>query len=446
MAKAKKPASVSKSTSQLPKDSAVKADAATVGNVGSTAATGAKAAQASSAKTDKAVDNTPSSADVAKPAAVKGVESDSAKTTKAVEAKSAAPAALKDEPSKGSEAKAADAAKVSDAAKDTTAKPAVSGSAPKQEAPRQEPEKQGSIFWPLIFGGVIAGGIGFLVSQLNAPGAAVDTTGLKTALSAQQERIATLESAEAPDVEIPGLEGIQNGIASLSEMVTTLEERLAKLESRPLPSAGDNGPSPEYAEGLAALQSSVEVQKNEIEKLLRNAQSVEEATANAARQAVVQGALTKITVALNSGEGFSEAVAQLSANGVDDVPAVLTENAADGVATLLSLQTGFAGAARAALSSARAAGTDQSEGGVGAFIKRQLGARSVAPREGSDTDAVLSRAEAAVRDGRVTDALAEIDVLPAPAQDAMADWLASARSRAAAATALQDLSQRLTAN
>ncbi len=70
----------------------------------------------------------------------------------------------------------------------------------------------------------------------------------------------------------------------------------------------------------------------------------------------------------------------------------------------------------------------------------------MAPREGDDPDAVLSRAEAAVRDGRVADALTEIETLPAPVQDAMADWLASARARAATEAAVQDLSQRLTAN
>ena len=51
-----------------------------------------------------------------------------------------------------------------------------------------------------------------------------------------------------------------------------------------------------------------------------------------------------------------------------------------------------------------------------------------------------------MRDGRLTDALAEIDTLPAPAQDAMAEWLADARGRQAAETAANELSQRLTAN
>ena len=39
-----------------------------------------------------------------------------------------------------------------------------------------------------------------------------------------------------------------------------------------------------------------------------------------------------------------------------------------------------------------------------------------------------------------------IETLPAPAQDAMAEWLADARARQAAETAANELSQRLTAN
>ena len=79
-------------------------------------------------------------------------------------------------------------------------------------------------------------------------------------------------------------------------------------------------------------------------------------------------------------------------------------------------------------------------------MRRQLGARSVQPREGSDPDAVLSRAEAAVRDGDLSEALNELDNLPEDVQSAMADWLADARARVAAEAAINDLSQRLTAN
>ena len=68
------------------------------------------------------------------------------------------------------------------------------------------------------------------------------------------------------------------------------------------------------------------------------------------------------------------------------------------------------------------------------------------PKEGSNPDAVLSRAEADLRDGRLSEALGEIDTLPDDVTSAMADWLADARARAGAESAINDLSQSLTAN
>jgi hypothetical protein len=59
---------------------------------------------------------------------------------------------------------------------------------------------------------------------------------------------------------------------------------------------------------------------------------------------------------------------------------------------------------------------------------------------------VLSRAEAAVRDGRLADALAEIAALPEDGRSAMADWAARAENRQGAVVAAGDLAQTLTAN
>ena len=85
-------------------------------------------------------------------------------------------------------------------------------------------------------------------------------------------------------------------------------------------------------------------------------------------------------------------------------------------------------------------------GGIGGFFKQQLGARSVAPRDGDDPDAILSRAEAAMRDGRLADALAEVKALPPEAQEPLSEWLSDAQARHDAQDAVQTLTQRLTAN
>ena len=113
------------------------------------------------------------------------------------------------------------------------------------------------------------------------------------------------------------------------------------------------------------------------------------------------------------------------------------------VPSLDSLQAGFPEAARAAL---RAALRRDSAAGNGNlltnFLRAQTGARSVAPREGSDPDAILSRAGVAVEAGRIAEAVVEIESLPEPARAAapMADWLAGALAYRDAQAALSDLS------
>ena len=74
-----------------------------------------------------------------------------------------------------------------------------------------------------------------------------------------------------------------------------------------------------------------------------------------------------------------------------------------------------------------------------AFLRRQTNARSLAPREGNDPDAILSRAEAALSSGDLPAALTELDALPENARAAMDGWIADASARADALAAAADL-------
>jgi hypothetical protein len=76
---------------------------------------------------------------------------------------------------------------------------------------------------------------------------------------------------------------------------------------------------------------------------------------------------------------------------------------------------------------------------VATWLRRQLDARSVTPREGDDVDAVLSRAEAAAAAGELEAALAEIEALPEDVRAPFAEWEAAARTRLAAKAALAEL-------
>ena len=355
-------------------------------------------------------------------------------------------------------------------------------------APVAQQQEKRSIFLPLVLGGVVAAGLGYAASEFDLLGTRGANTSdeLRTSVESQASRLSALEAVEAPEVDLSAVDTLATEVAGttsrldelgteISGMTGRLEElkagstelagkldgidaRLTDIEKRPITENADSEAAvAAYERELAALQASVEEQRDalqtsvdeqraEIESLLDNAISVEEAAAETAKVASLQGALTDLTSALNSGQPFGAALATMTEQGVADVPAALSDVAEDGVQTLNALQTRFPDSARASLGAARASGENDSEGGVGGFLRRQLGARSVTPREGSSPDAVLSRAEAAVREGRLDDALTELDTLPAPAQEAMQDWLDDARARSAAQAATQDLSQSLTAN
>ena len=146
--------------------------------------------------------------------------------------------------------------------------------------------------------------------------------------------------------------------------------------------------------------------------------------------------------AIDSGNPFSNALGAAVAPQGLSIPDALGAVAADGVATLGDLKETFPAAARTALAASRAAlGEDQ---GVGGFLMTQLGVRSLEPQDGTSSDAILSRVEAALAEARLTDALAEIDTLPPEGQAALGDWLTQATNRAAALEAAFALRAEIT--
>lgn len=329
----------------------------------------------------------------------------------------------------------------------TSAKPATPSKTPPPVTPVAEPEKRGSVFWPMLFGGIIAGGIGFavaeydLLEQAGLRPADSSQSNLSDTIAAQEARIKALEEtdpAPAP-TDDAALQEVQALVAELATRVDDLGNRPAAEAPAPVDTSA-------FEQELAALQSSVETQRDEIQRLLDNALSVEEATAQAAQAATLQSALGRIVSAVTTGQPFEAEIADLQANGIQDVPPALADTAATGVVTAANLQDRFPDAARASLAAARAASPDVDGGGIGGFFKQQLGARSVAPRDGDDPDAILSRAEAAMRDGRLADALAEVKALPPEAQEPLSEWLSDAQARHDAQDAVQTLTQRLTAN
>ena len=323
-------------------------------------------------------------------------------------------------------------------------------------------ERKGG-FAPMVLGGVVAAALGYgvaaYVSQDVWPFAAANDTSFedetRAALTAQDgslsdlgARLSTLEGAEVPTVDLSPIETqlstLESTTSELSSRLDALAGRIDTLERQPLEQAVSPEAIASYERALADLQAEVEKQRAEVAQMAEEAVAAEENAEEKAELAASRAALADIVTALDTGAGFSGAIAVLDGNGVT-VPDALAANAETGLPTQAGLIESFPEAARAALSDARSADTEgaQGMGRVSTFFANQLGARSVAPKEGDDADAVLSRAEAAVRSGDLQTALTELSALPEIAQPAIADWQARAQTRLEAKTAADELVQQL---
>lgn len=314
-------------------------------------------------------------------------------------------------------------------------------------APSAQPASGSTGFLPLLLGGLLAGVIGFAVATFTAP--QPDNT-LANQVAAQATTIAALEDriANAP---VTDLSGIEAALSTLDASLATLTERVTALEERPVGTGGSvSVDTSDVQAEMDALRAQIAeltgAAETELAEARAAAASIEENAAAAARNAAARAALARVQTALESGAPIGAALGDLEAATGASAPTALL-NVQDGVPTLASLQDQFPEMARAALATARSEGVSGEEtSGFAAFIRNQLDVRSTSPQEGNSADAILSRAEAAVRAGRLSDALAEISGLPEVARAEMSDWLGQAEARADAIAAVDMLTTSLTDN
>ena len=317
-------------------------------------------------------------------------------------------------------------------------------------APFAEPAKSGSAM-SAILGGLVAGAIGFGAAYFVLP--KPDMT-LPAKISAQASEITELRDqiAAVPAPDLSGVEAAQaataDAMVAADERITALETRLNDLSNR----AGDSGSvsTAAYEAELDALRSEMESFRGtaiaELESAREQAAEIENNAEAAARAATGRASLARIQSGMETGAPLGEALDDLAAALQADVPAALTA-VRDGTPTLAALQSDFPALARAALATARAEGVSgEAEGGFASFLRNQFDVRSVAPKDGDGTDAILSRAEATLRQGRLTDALAEVGALPEVARAELSDWIALAEARADALAAAATLSTSLNDN
>lgn len=270
------------------------------------------------------------------------------------------------------------------------------------------------------------------VAELESRLASLDPVGGE--LTALGERIGKLESAPAPEVpDLSRLDALDQRLAAIEAMpadgsatTAALTAKLADLERRL--AAAPQGASPELQQQLdAALARLDEAEAT------ATARAEEAAAATAAAQRT--RALDALATKLRAGEPFQT---DLAAVGDAKLTEALSPLAGSGVPTLAQLQAAFPDPAREALRAAREAG---SQDGWGArildFLASQSGARPLTPLEGDTPAAILSRADFALSEGRVADALTELQPLDAAVKAPLDAWIAQAQAHLAADAALQ---------
>ena len=334
------------------------------------------------------------------------------------------------------------------------------------EVPSKPPPPKRSGVIGLVLGGAIAAAFGFALAQYVPNGwPFAATADLSTRIAAQTVQIEALQGQLAklpkatptdPDVlnRISALESRPHpNLSPVEGRITALESRLTAIES--LPSDG-SGATPAAIEALraevqalrdAGIGGTGQAIAAETEARLKEAQiaaaAITENAEKLAKTARQQAAVGQLQMALDSGATFGSALAELGKE-IDPIPAVLADNAETGLPTLSALKTAFPPVARQALDTALRANMGQSWATRAAsFLRSQTGARSLEPREGSDPDAILSRAEALLSTGDLTAALTELASLPPEAQPALADWRAMAETRIAADLAIAALAVKI---
>ncbi|MEY8119202.1 COG4223 family protein [Falsihalocynthiibacter sp. BN13B15] len=337
---------------------------------------------------------------------------------------------------------------------------------------------------PAFVGGAVAAILGFGVAQFVPEGwpvAGIDTSEMDAKIASQSNEIVELrrmietqasalgskvDSAEYT-TELTALSqeskqdvvGVNAELDALSASVEQLSVRLTDLEKRPISSndASDAAVAA-YERELTAMRETLAAQKSQIETVAKEAEAkismatsqAEELQAGAtaiANAALLRAGMSNINSAIEGGNSFDAALADITKATGKEASAQLQAASISGVATVADLRRAFPSAARAAIAAVAYETTDESAiDRLGAFLRSQTGARSLEPRAGDDPDAILSRAEAAVGDANLQEALSEIASLPSASQEAMADWVKSATYRLETQAAIQTFVSSISEN
>ena len=256
------------------------------------------------------------------------------------------------------------------------------------------------------------------------------------ALDAQVIFNREMAEAQAPfGIRMQTLEDQLNSIELHADSIT---KRIWALENKPIGEIVSESVIGAYNNEVTALQSSIQAQRDQVDKLIAQASAKETQALEILQTTMARIALAEVQTALEKGMPFVTELNEFAKLTGRRVPPKLSELADTGAVTIAELNAQFPPFARKALTAQRAGSSENRlSAGWADFLKSQFQARSVSPKEGNDADAVLSRAEDAVRQGNLAKALEELSNLTSPAKDKMAQWSNQAVARLAAADAVK---------
>jgi len=328
----------------------------------------------------------------------------------------------------------------------------------------EDTKRKSSGFVPLFVGGFICAGLGFgaaIFTQQSNPIWSVhpdvaqfrdETTGqmsdIDERLKELGEILAVVDQRAIGDVFKSDIDDLMSRydqrFAKITSNLESYEKRLSALEKSTIESAIPDELVAQYQDEVKRLKETLETQRESLQQFMSETAETANEVTQRAKDTVARGILAQIRAAIDAGGPFDNAIKEFDEQVGDAMPNQLRSLAQDGVQTYQELRDGFAEVARLALSAAREE-LNESEGfsGIGDYLRKQFQARSVIPKTGDDADAVLSRAEQALRENDLTGALDELDALPDTARDQMQLWIDAARERQGALEQLDTLSQEI---
>jgi hypothetical protein len=325
-------------------------------------------------------------------------------------------------------------------------------------------ERKSSGVVPLVVAGFICAGLGFgaaILSQPSNPIWPVDPevgkfrdetngqiTGIDNRLDALEGRVTDVDQRAVGDVFRSDLDDLINSydqrFLEIASQLENFDKRLEALEKSTIESAIPDELVAQYQDEVERLKETLEAQRESLQQFMSETAETANEVTQRAKDTVARGILAQIRAAIDAGGPFDAAIQEFDEQVGDVVPNQLRSLAEDGVQTYQELRDSFAEVARLALNATRDE-LNESEGftGIGNYLRKQFQARSVTPKMGDDADAVLSRAEQALRENDLNGALNELDALSDVARDQMQPWIYQARERQDAVEQLDILSQEI---